>query len=245
MKMGGGVSKAILFDLDGTLLDNPMKVFRLALVQALVEYLGRYVPAQEALAALSKGVQAMDANVGTLHTNESVFVEAFCAAMEIEPDELKQHMQAYFAHGFPQLAHLVHWLPEARPLVTWAIQNAFQVVIATGMQTPLAAIEHRLAWAGVPVTDFAYAFITTWDNMHASKPHPAYYQEILTAIARQPAECLMVGDDWEHDILPATSIGIPSYWIVEPGQTPPAPSALVRGQGTLAEFFAWLRERAG
>jgi len=244
VKIGGGVTKAILFDLDDTLLDNSMKVFEPHIFQLLVEYWSHYVPAKKALAALSNGVQAMDANNGTHHTNEDLFVEAFCSATEIEPDEIKYHMEAYFSHDFRELAHLVHRLPEARPLVGWAIKNAFQVVIATGMQTPRAAVEHRLAWAGVPVTDFAYTFITTWDNMHASKPHPAYYQEILTVIARQPAECLMVGDDWENDILPATTIGIPSYWIVEPGQTLPAPSALLIGQGTLAEFFTWLREMA-
>ena len=239
------MSKVILFDLDGTLLDNSMKTFGPPYVQAIVEYFGRHVPAQKARSALSSGAQAMDANAGTNRSNKEVFVEVFCSATGIEPDELDHYLEEFYARDFPKLATLTHRLPEARPLVAWAVQNAFQVVIATGMQSPRAAVEHRLAWAGVPVTDFAYTFITTWDNMHASKPHPAYYQEIIAKVGRQPAECLMVGDDWEHDILPATSIGIPSYWIVEPGRTPPATSALLVGQGTLAELFAWLSRVAG
>ena len=237
--------KVIIFDLDGTLLDNSLKIFTPRLVQAIVEYFSRYVPAQKALSALLSGVQAMDANAGTNRSNKEVFVEVFRAATGIEPDELDHHLEEFYARDFPKLAALTRRLPEARSLVAWAIQNAFQVVIATGMQTPRAAVEHRLAWAGVPATDFAYTFITTWDNMHASKPYPAYYQEIIAKVGRQPAECLVVGDDWEHDILPATSIGIPSYWIVEPGRTPPATSTLLVGQGTLAELFAWLSQVAG
>jgi HAD superfamily hydrolase (TIGR01549 family) len=243
MEIGGVMSKAILFDLDDTLLDNNLEIFVPPLAQAMVQYFGAYVPAETARSALWNGYDAMDANAGTTRSNKEVFVEVFCSATGMQPDELDRHWEEFYAREFPKLAVLTHRLPEARPLVAWAIQKAYQVVIATGMQTPRIAVEQRLARAGVPVTDFAYAFITTWDNLHASKPHPAYYQEIVAKVQRQPAECLMVGDGWEHDIVPATSVGIPSYWI-ETGRTVPTSNALLVGQGTLAELFAWLREVA-
>src|SRR3972149_5588005 len=80
MKIGGVMSKVVLFDLDGTLLDNSLEIFTPPFVEAAVEYFASHVPAQTAFSALSSGVQAMDANAGTTRSNKEVFVEAFCSA---------------------------------------------------------------------------------------------------------------------------------------------------------------------
>lgn len=233
-------TKAILFDLDGTLLDNSLESFTPPHFRALVEHLGRLAPADSIRAALSSGVRAMDANAGSQQTNKEVFIEVFCAATGVRGEKLESVVQSFYTHEFARLAPLTRRLPEARSLVAWAMRNNIQVAVATGMQTPKAAIEHRLSWAGIPITDFAYAYLTAWDNMHASKPHPAYFQEVLARVGRQPAECIMVGDDWEHDIQPAISIGIPSYWISASDKAMPAADRLLVGKGTLADFSAWL-----
>ena len=51
---------------------------------------------------------------------------------------------------------------------------------------PHQAVEARLAWAGVPVTEYPYTLVTSYENMHAAKPHQAYYQEILAKIGCRP-----------------------------------------------------------
>jgi hypothetical protein len=67
----------------------------------------------------------------------------------------------------------------------------------------------------------------------------------------------MVGNDWERDIAPAASVGIPVYWIAEPGDAPPPyggdkrgvglpphrgdKRGVLVGQGTLADLWAWVR----
>ncbi|MBE9507416.1 MAG: HAD-IA family hydrolase, partial [Chloroflexi bacterium] len=95
----------------------------------------------------------------------------------------------------------------------------------------------------VPVTEFDYALVTTYEDMHATKAHPAYYREILTRLDRQPSECLMVGDHWGRDIAPAASVGIPVYWVAEPDEVPPAQDASLVGQGTLADLWEWVKAR--
>ena len=87
--------------------------------------------------------------------------------------------------------------------------------------------------------------MTTYENMHATKLHPAYYREILARLERQPEECLMIGDNWEWDIAPPVSIGILAYWIAEPDQTPPESDVPLIGQGTLADLWNWVQAEEG
>jgi len=142
------------------------------------------------------------------------------------------------------LRPLTRTLPEARPLVEWALERGLQVAIATNPLFPRTAIEQRLEWAGVPVGarwPRPYALVTSYEIMHATKANPAYYHEILAHLGRQPGECLMVGDDWERDIAPAASVGIPVYWIAAPGKVPPADDVALVGQGMLGDLWDWLR----
>ena len=110
---------------------------------------------------------------------------------------------------------------------------------ATNPLFPRTAIEQRLDWAGVPVTEFDYALVTTYENMHATKDHPAYYHEMLAHLGRQPGECLMVGDNWEWDVATPASVGVRAYWIAEPDEEPPAGGVTPVGQGMLADLWEW------
>ncbi|MBU0705591.1 MAG: hypothetical protein KKC18_17235, partial [Chloroflexi bacterium] len=57
----------------------------------------------------------------------------------------------------------------------------------------------------------------------------------------QPDECLMIGDNWQWDVVQSASAGIPAYWIAEPDEAPPADDVTPVGQGTLADLWAWIR----
>lgn len=115
------------------------------------------------------------------------------------------------------------------------------MVIATNPLFPRTAIEQRLQWAGVGADEFSYALVTTYEIMHASKQHPAYYREILGRIKREPGECLMVGDDWGWDVLPTTRLGLSAWWIAGPGAVRPSEPASLLGQGSLAELWEKVR----
>ncbi len=232
--------KAILFDLDDTLLGNPMDTFTSAYLGALSSHASHLIPPQRLVAELMRATSVMDANDGTGLTNKAAFDAVFFPALGYERAVLEPLFDRFYAEEFPKLRQETQQRPAARSLVEWAFARGLQVVIATNPLFPRTAIEQRIDWAGVPVTDFDYALVTTYENMYATKSHPAYYLEILTWLGRQPDECLMIGDNWEWDVVRATSVGIPAYWIAEPDQAPPADDATPLGQGTLADLWAWI-----
>ncbi len=233
--------KAILFDLDDTLLGNAMDTFVSAYFQSLTRRVAHLVPPDRLIAELMRGTEAMNANDGTGLSNEEAFAATFYPALGYEVDELRPNLDQFYAQEFPKLQPLTRARPEARALVEWAFERGLQVAIATNPIFPRTAIEQRLDWAGVPVTEFDYALVTTYESMHATKAHPAYYREILAQLERQPGECLMIGDNWEWDVAPPISIGIPAYWIAEPDATSPDGDVTPVGQGTLADLWEWVR----
>ena len=117
-----------------------------------------------------------------------------------------------------------------------------KVVIATNAVFPISAIEQRLAWAGVPVTEFDYDLVTSYKNMHSAKPNSTYYTEILAKIDCVPETAVMVGDSWENDIVPAKEAGLYTYWINEDNPGEPPDSKLINGYGSLKEFHALLAD---
>jgi len=233
--------KAILFDLDDTLLGNPMETFMPAYFQALAGYAAHLISPERLLFELMRASRAMMSNDGSGSTNEEAFAALFYPALGYERAELEPLFEQFYAKEFPKLRSLMQLRPEARPLVEWGFERGLQVVIATNPLFPRTAIEQRLEWAGVPVTEFDYDLVTTYEELHATKEHPAYYREILAHLGRKPGECLMVGDNWEWDVATAALAGIPAYWIAEPGKALPADDVMPVGQGTLADLWEWVK----
>jgi FMN phosphatase YigB (HAD superfamily) len=237
--------KAILLDLDDTLLGNSMDEFAPAYFQALSHYMADTVPGDQLLAALMRATYAMEAAEGGGATNEETCAGILYPALGHMREDLEPTFERFYSDEFPKLRGRTVRRPEARLLVEWAFGRGLQVVIATHPLFPRVAIEQRLEWAGVPVSEFDYDLVTSYEEMTCGKGHSAYYLDIVERLDREPDECLMVGDDWERDILSATAAGLHVYWITHPGEplaTAPAPvGGRLIGQGTLADFYRQMR----
>jgi HAD superfamily hydrolase (TIGR01549 family) len=234
--------KAILFDLDDTLLVNSMEAFVPAYFQALARYMAHLVAPERLITELLRATRVMEAKDGNGPTNEEAFDAVFYPALGYEKAALQPIFEKFYAEEFPKLQAMTRPVPEARPLVEWAFAHGLQVVIATNPFFPRTAIEQRLAWAGVPVSEFDYMLVTSYEIMHATKSSPAYYREIVERLGRRPHECLMVGDDWKLDMLPAASAGLLIYWITHDNDVPPSipPGTTLIGQGTPGNLLARL-----
>ncbi len=234
--------KALLLDLDNTLLRNDMATFVPAYLSALADFMADYFPPDMLITHLMRATRAMMNDTDPSRTNLEAFDRVFFPALGRTRRELEPVFERFYATRFPQLRSLTRSDPIARPLVAWAFEQGFRVAVATNPLFPRTAIEQRLEWAGVPSSEFPYHLITSYEDMHATKPHPAYYLEIAQRLDCRPEECLMVGDDWEMDILPALEIGMETYWIAQPEEEPRSEGRGPLGVGSLADFYHWIRD---
>ena len=230
--------KAILFDLDDTLLDCSLDTFFPAYFSALTRYTAHQVPPERMMTELRRAMKAMDANDGTGPTNQEAFDSLFYPAVGYEPTRLRPVFERFYREEFPKLEPLTGRRPAARPLMEWAFEQGLQVVVATNPFFPRAAIQQRLEWANVPVDEFGYDLVTTYEIMHATKAHPAYYREILELLGCEPSDCLMVGDYWDWDVSPPLSVGMQAYWISPEADAPPPGEGALLGHGTLDDLLA-------
>ncbi len=233
--------EAILFDLDDTLLGNDMDQFLPAYFGLLGKHAAPFLGRERFLQELLIGTQAMIDNEDTAVSNRDAFWNTFQERTGLDTDEVEPFFDQFYRETFPQLRGTTEKRPSAIPLVQFCIDRGLKIVIATNPLFPARAIQERLDWAGIPVTAFDYDLVTTYENMHATKPHPAYYTEILTAVDCLPQAALMVGDDWKNDIIPAAEVGLKTYWITQNGGEPPE-SNIVTGYGTLAELSQRLHD---
>ena len=204
--------KALLLDLDDTLLVNDMALFMEPYFSALGRRMSPIIPLGDLMPALLAGTRAMQENDGSNGTNAEVFAETFFGQIDASPDVVLPAFEAFYQQEFHSLASLTEPDPMAAPIVDLGLSQGMQIAIATQPLFPLAAIEARLAWAGVGTNRHAYDLITSYEIMRACKPHPAFFHQVLKTLGREPRECLMVGDSVTSD-MPARKLGIRTFWV--------------------------------
>lgn len=232
--------QAVLFDLDDTLLGNNMDTFIPSYFALLSRYAEPRMPRNDFLRELMICSRAMVESRDTAVSNRDIFWQIFQHRTGLDANEMEQFFDIFYRDHFPQLAAVSTLKTPARDLVQSCFDRGWKVVIATNPMFPRRAVEHRLAWADLPVTEFAYDLVTTYENMHATKPHPAYYREILDRIGVPASAALMVGDDWENDIEPAARLGCHTYWINGSADALPPDPSLATGYGTLSQLHKLL-----
>jgi hypothetical protein len=113
--------------------------------------------------------------------------------------------------------------------------NGFRVAIATDPLFPRKATHHRLRWAGFEPDQFD--LVSTYENFHFSKTHPAYYAELLGQLGWNEGPVLMVGNDAQRDILTARRLGLKSYFVDDEAGSRPGAEAK---RGRLEDLRPWL-----
>lgn len=231
--------KTILFDLDDTLLGNDMDTFLPHYFALLDKYAAKHLDVVDFVPSVLKASEVMTRNTDPTFTNNEVFWQEMNKLIGLDGIKTGALFDNFYRGEFNQLQDITESLPVAAELIRTCLRKGYQVVIATNPMFPRLAVEARLNWAGIPVTEFPYEMVTTIENMHATKPHQAYYREILAELKCTPTEALMVGDDWQRDMEPAAGVGLFTYWIQLPGTTLPdatLPSAYGSLEGLLARI---------
>ncbi len=213
--------KAVLFDLDDTLLGNDVDIFLPNYYAILGQFAESYLPSDLFLRELKLGVEAMILNVDSTLSLRDVLWHHLAQSTGVDAQTLEKHLDEFYRGPFHQLRAYTEKRPFALQLVHYCLEHNLDVVVATNPLFPRIAIEARLAWAGLPVEQYDFTLVTSYENMHAAKPNPAYYAEILDKLDCLPAQALMVGNDWQNDIVPAHGLGLQTCWLAVNGEPLP------------------------
>ncbi len=224
--------KALLFDMDGTLVNNSMDTFLPPYFAALTTKLAGLVAPQVLVAQLQASTQLMMKNDNPALTNAEVFAADFFPKIGLPREKLMPLFEEFYEKEYRELRAFVSPVEGAREIVQRAFALHHSIAIATAPLFPLTALKQRLEWGGL--ADFPYALITDYETMHSSKPSPAYYREIAARLGRSPQECVMIGNEVHMDILPARHAGMKTFWITDAAELPTDVPADWRG--TLADF---------
>ena len=228
--------RAVLFDLDGTLLDNDMDLYITHYLRRFAPHVAHRVPPDEFVQAWMHGLQLMLRNADPHLTNQQVFDLSFYPRLGVAPEELRSSMEVYYTTSHPNLRRLATRRPGARETVEAMLDAGLKIVIATNPIFPEVIIGQRLEWTGI--ADLPFALVTTSENMHAAKPSQRFYREILDRIGVAPEETVMIGDDFINDVQPPSRLGIHTYWVNVSTTTPPNFDPKSRGE--LHRFYTWL-----
>ena len=232
--------KAILFDLDGTLLDNHMGDFLPHYLTSLAARFSHMMDAKTFIARLLAATEVMQANDGRM-TNEAAFAGAFFPLAGHSRSKVESIINDFYLTDFPRLQQYTRLRPEARLVVQLAFALGYQVAIATNPLFPRIAVMQRLAWAGVD--DFPYQLITSYENSRACKPNLRYFADIARALRLDPTECLVVGDE-DMDMV-AARIGCTTYLVPGPATALRATTPEPLYSGSLADLAQILESSVG
>jgi FMN phosphatase YigB (HAD superfamily) len=199
----------IVFDLDGTLLPLDMDNFMHIYFKEMGIAFQDMIEPKRLVDNVWKATNAMVNNI-EYRTNEDVFMENFQTLIEADLDIYKKRFDEFYDQGFLKTKSAVSYMPLIVEAVSLLKQKGYQIVLATNPLFPRKAIIHRLQWAGFKEEDFIY--ITCYENNHYCKPQIQFYQEVLREAGKSAAECMMVGNDVEEDLV-AGELGMQTYLI--------------------------------
>ena len=204
--------KAILFDLDGTLLPMDLEQFKNMYFSLLVKSIAKHGYEPKALMkAILDGIGAMFNNDGE-KTNEKAFFDVMQTAFGDKIYADIRYFEEFYEKEFDLVRASVGFNSEAAGVIKKLRSMGYRLILATNPVFPEAATKKRIEWAGLAASDFE--FITTYENSHFSKPSIDYYKEILDKAGLLPRECLMVGNDTSDD-MSAKDLGLDVFLVTD------------------------------
>src|SRR3990172_2640884 len=228
------MTRALLVDLDDTLLENDVGRFIAAYFDLLAGDLSAFGPKEEVLRAILGGTKAMLASNDPQRSLADVFYDSFLGATGAAHADVAPVVSTFYARTYPRLAYLTQPKPGAAELLDAARTKGLDLAVATNPLMVRSSIEFRLAWAGVPVGTFDYALITDVETFHFAKPRLSYYAEALGRLGLLPGEAAMVGNDPTEDLAPAAALGLAVFHVSD------TPQHGMAG-GSLREAARWLQ----
>lgn len=230
--------KAILFDMDGTLVPMDTHTFTNGYFKFLLKKLAPYGVDPATFARnMWAGVAAMVKNDGIM-TNEEAFWIVFEKLTGLQKDVINAQCLDFYGNEFQQAKQFTEENPLAAEAVRIAREKADLVILATNPLFPMVGQITRMGWVGLKPADFD--LVTAYEEDRYCKPNPMYFTSICQRMGVKPEECLLIGNDEGEDMYAGTLAGLHCYlvtnWMIPSEKHP------WQGQkGTFAELLEMLR----
>ena len=234
--------KTVLFDMDGTLLPMNTEKFVKLYFKSLANRIAPlgYEP-NELIDGVWHGTGAMIKKDGRA-TNDKVFWKVFEGRFGDRVYEDIEKFDEYYRTDFIAAKEACGCNPKVAQLVSNLKQRGLRLVVATNPLFPLVAQQARLTWAGLNPDDFDY--VSHYENSRFCKPNLKYYEEILAKLDLNPAECLMVGNDVNEDMI-AVDLGMKVFLVTDCLINPDNKDVSAYPHGNFDDLEQYLNELTG
>ena len=198
--------KAILFDLDGTLLPiDENKFINLYISLLAKEAVSIGYDKDNFVKSLWESTKKMYENNGII-TNEDVFWKTFSEFQNNDVSQDKIFFNKFYETKFLQTKSVCEDNPLAKEIIKYAKNNFEYVILATNPLFPKVATLKRMSFVNLDENDFSY--ITTYENSSYSKPNPNYFKNLLEKFNLKPDEVILFGNNVLEDAICAERVGI-------------------------------------
>ena len=102
--------KAILFDLDGTILDIDLDRFILEYIKLLAKNVEHLIKPRKFIPNLMEASKAVEKNDG-IRTNEEVYAEVFFPSIGFKREEIEPYFTKFYEEDFSQLSQWAKKMP--------------------------------------------------------------------------------------------------------------------------------------
>lgn len=203
--------KAILLDLDNTLVIFDETAFYLKFMDHIAPFFEDKIPKKQFRARLLGAIGRLSKNDGG-STNRAFFMNQFCRGIEAQREAYWERFMRFYENEYDKISvrvatpHRMEWVLDQ--LERWGLT----LVVATNPIFPEIAPLKRMAWVGLDIQRFQ--LLTHIENTSFVKPRREYYRQICNTINAAPEECLMVGNDPVNDMA-AGGIGMKTFLTTE------------------------------
>lgn len=209
----------ILFDLDDTLFDHAGTARAALAATAAGRPALQQVPVEELYQRYSKLLEEMHPRVLSGQLSPPV-------ARQLRFEQLlAPYERGISAAASRQVAeeHYGHYRRLRQPVagalaLLQRLKPAYQIGIVTNNRTD----EQREKLRVLGMSTLVDALITS-EDVGVLKPDPAIFQVALQRLGASPAATVLVGDNWEADVLGALAVGIRPLWLNRTGAARPLP----------------------
>lgn len=184
-------AKAAIFDIGATLVTGPP------------------VAPNKVIAGLLGGVEAADV-ASVIMTRELSCAEDVCRALEARFGTIGDETRLGIAQLWKTQSAAAVELEGASETVLALKRRGVRIGLLSDIWNPYyESVENAL-----PEVVRAADAIVLSCRTGARKPDPANFLTVLDKLGVQPEQAVMIGDTYEHDILPALRLGMRAVWVL-------------------------------